>query len=733
MQLISQASDIDDGMEVVKEEIANQVRISAESITPTAAGKIEQLLRLAEYGPANDELRMFDTDEQSPVGRECHSRLLKLEVPDLEPLTPAETPRGSDFQELVLTLAPENRRSEETEGNERSFDEVKRPSEDDLLAQVACKAAQAVEKRLAEEKLEPADITIRAEVPKLDDIKLELPGKANTSREFLHTMVDKHLKHTCQSFDEATEREMRWAPLPRIDLKPLVSESFEPTPLLTECILRPAFTIKGEDLLWRPDQLRVLQFDEEVDEEELEEDPSLENAPVQPSQSSPTKDAEPERKATILKRHQHQSSPPGPKLDTFDFGSLAGFMDTRKAHKRPRLESEAMTKAAHSSDSDRFVPDIVPVPTSPIQSPAIDMNDLSAPQVPDNSSPRGIIVSSRLLKSHRQLMQTLETRPSPALTVIYRDLGSGTDTGDEPDMIFSPTTAAIFTTLQATTQRSLPGQGSSRPAIFDRMLRLSQLYDRLLVLTTLPPSDTAPLDSPNTCSQLSTLTSFCTSLSLPDPSLSSGSIVQPILIPTSSILQSPTPPHNPRHLSPLYQWTYALILKHAFNPFSSFNATATSRLGLTLLPSETTWELFLRKAGLNQYAAQVVLGTLRKPAQEQGDAALPEHEGEENQGEEERKINGLYPWGLKAFVQMSKEERVGMFAEVLGRRAVERVSGVLDQSWGNGGGYGDDGDGDAVMINQDLRLLDNDLETAFDDDGGGGGIATSSEEAMLVD
>lgn len=51
MQVLSEASDTDGGMDLVNEAISNQIRISVESARPTAAGEIEQLLRLAEFGP----------------------------------------------------------------------------------------------------------------------------------------------------------------------------------------------------------------------------------------------------------------------------------------------------------------------------------------------------------------------------------------------------------------------------------------------------------------------------------------------------------------------------------------------------------------------------------------------------------------------------------------------------------------------------------------------------------
>lgn len=77
-----------------------------------------------------------------------------------------------------------------------------------------------------------------------------------------------------------------------------------------------------------------------------------------------------------------------------------------------------------------------------------------------------------------------------------------------------------------------------------------------------------------------------------------------------------------------------------------------------MIHDETLWELFLRQAGLNPVAAQVVLATLKRP-----DA----HDFQAEQS-----------WGLRRLVQMKAEERANMFGEMIGRRAVERLSTVLD-------------------------------------------------------
>lgn len=116
---------------------------------------------------------------------------------------------------------------------------------------------------------------------------------------------------------------------------------------------------------------------------------------------------------------------------------------------------------------------------------------------------------------------------------------------------------------------------------------------------------------------------------------------------------------------------------------------------------------------MNPYAAQLVLGVLKKP-----------EKGQEQ--EQEQQSTTSRPWGLRAFVQMSREERGTLFADWLGKSAVERVSRVLDAEWGDGSGGGCDSDG--AMVDQGEEI---DVEIAVAVSGSGSG--NTSEEAMLID
>lgn len=83
------------------------------------------------------------------------------------------------------------------------------------------------------------------------------------------------------------------------------------------------------------------------------------------------------------------------------------------------------------------------------------------------------------------------------------------------------------------------------------------------------------------------------------------------------------------------------------------------------------WEVFLRQIGINPFAAQVVVASLKDPF----DVQLP---GATNLGTAQT----MPVTGLCAFLLMGEKTRVRYFQTLMGSsRILKRVSGVLDQEW----------------------------------------------------
>lgn len=212
---------------------------------------------------------------------------------------------------------------------------------------------------------------------------------------------------------------------------------------------------------------------------------------------------------------------------------------------------------------------------------------------------------------------------------------------DEADVILSPSTGLILTTLQRIKQRSLPGQ-KAKTAVRDRIERAAVRYERLIVLISgnriedsrgsKSSSEAIMLDERD-CEAFVDFNAFC---------LSTQDDTQVIF--TSGDVQN------------LAKWVVALMIKYG-------HANAQMRL----LQDETLWEIFLRRAGMNAFAAQAILARLKKP---------------ENDVNETHSDGSAMEFGLTAFIRMSPRERGDRFGVLLGGyRVLERVSKVLDAQW----------------------------------------------------
>lgn len=103
----------------------------------------------------------------------------------------------------------------------------------------------------------------------------------------------------------------------------------------------------------------------------------------------------------------------------------------------------------------------------------------------------------------------------------------------------------------------------------------------------------------------------------------------------------------------LTNWVAAFICRHSL---------AVPELLAGLLEVETLWELFLRRAGFNVFAAQVVASQLKQLGEDTVIPARGQH-------------------GLSAFVTMTRAERMRRFGQLVGPRVLERVSKAVDELW----------------------------------------------------
>lgn len=257
------------------------------------------------------------------------------------------------------------------------------------------------------------------------------------------------------------------------------------------------------------------------------------------------------------------------------------------------------------------------------------------------STPLTIFIS---LRAPRHLIRALE-RLLPGLTLMERDYskhntsvwspGSVSRTEVVPplafdaDLTISPSTGVVTTSMIMVRQKPRPQ--SAKNGLQDRIDKISLRYDRLIILVGGgggPDNTLREIGS----SDAAALTDF--------QGFASG-------LPCNTLVY-----YIGGGDDTLSRWVASLVCRYGqFEP----------NIQNGLLEVETLWELWLRRAGFNVYAAQVVAGQLK----------VPKTETDTKRGHH----------GLAAFVTMTRNERMRRFGPMVGPRVLERVSQAVDELW----------------------------------------------------
>lgn len=411
-------------------------------------------------------------------------------------------------------------------------------------------------------------------------------------------------------------------------------------------------------------------------------------------------------------------------------GSLSSFMETRgKPIKREANATIPYFQDNGNRSNDSRINEQMPKPDITTETPIEPENQNYeqvnlAPTIPshhipqcpprDTQEPPLLFLSTSLLKTHRGLVRILESmnHPSPP-TLIYRDYDynkepprTSTSTINkssmhdelqhEADIIISPSTGILLTTSQATTQLYLPGHKPSHPQLDkikgfninsplrERIILLAPRYEQLYIFIChaggptkkqLQPQAqgsgkaTGPTADKRTLASITSLMAFCSSAS-------KYSTLTPLLI-------------TPSASETVAEWILSLASKHSFELPQSIsmkmerstigftpinpnkNGTKKTRLNPACMETETQWELFLRRAGLNPFAAQVLLAVMR----EEGDGPVDENAPPSDHA------GGMKVSALSRFIEMSTEHRRRLLADLVGDRVLKRIDDVVDNDW----------------------------------------------------
>ena len=339
-----------------------------------------------------------------------------------------------------------------------------------------------------------------------------------------------------------------------------------------------------------------------------------------------------------------------------------GHIEIKQEHSHPGRQTPdpIVVSQAPTQQSNEYVeiPATQPEHSGPVAIPLPEYEPLRE---------RRVAILNEDLIRYKSLMAIIDQQDEAMLRSIYRKLDSG------PDIILNPTTCLICTNIQALKQKSLPGsKTATNPAnltMQDRLRSLSTQFERIFILLAMPNSI---YSTPGQMQILTDFTSFCFALSLESPN---GPDIKAIWITigtssksSSSVIQKSASGASVK-LNPMTAWTWHLIHKHsqAVLPTMSF------------IDDTTVWEFFLRDAGINALAAQMMLGLLKRGSDEsavtlQDKIPMSKQSPTSKYGSTAQNQS----WGLRKLVSMSEGEKTDLFAHLVGEKCLSRLTVALN-------------------------------------------------------
>lgn len=554
-------------------------------------------------------------------------------------------------------------------------------------------------------------------------------------KRLLVEVKETHLKDYRWPGAASLELKLRWTPFPKELGQIATEESIDDDGSLHDFLaeLDITDTVDSSNLTWKREGLRVLDDAEDSEEElqpgvfsegktiaalikkrRLEIEESFETSPTSNFGDVAGQGVEPTNRVRAGSddnlRDRRRTDLPGPSEATIGqpllggafsaFSALSNFMDVRggTTKKQKLTDSPFFPSPTSNRNSVNHPPTKPTAPTHPtsIHEPTKETFPPIPIPIPALTPlpPSHTFITSTSTLPQRRILRLIQHH-HPNATFIERDFRPPTTTKphpnkphghghghgappqpptDEADLILSSSTGLLWTTTQAIKQLPLPGQGPAtrRPPIRERIARVCERYERLVVLVSegretgsnLNPQIGSTLHeaavvssiassalNPKDADALTALTAFCTAL---------DAAVSVLYVAGGE--------------DELAWWIAGLMGRYSIGVGVGFGgsvADADSE-ATKLLQDETSWEIFLRRAGMNAYAAQEVLVAL-KPPLDMGDG----------QGGDGGTGGGCGEFGLVAFVRMGAEERIRRFEGLLGgRRVLGRVSARLDVLWG---------------------------------------------------
>ncbi|KAI1461853.1 hypothetical protein F4805DRAFT_475203 [Annulohypoxylon moriforme] len=614
-------------------------------------------------------------DVPLPEPKRVIIRSLKVEAP----LTPLNSlPPSSELEIDISNFAKgvdidhvlDNQQPDQVHGtNDESPDRI---FSDDTLALLEDKAA-SVKRNINQEQLQSVDAVARIEIPAMD-FSIPEPEWQNVSLDAKSQLV--WIEKACRAFnvspwpkDFRAERELQWSPFPskmgHISIKESINDDDSVGHLLNYSDFDRIVT--SADCVWKKPGLAILR---EPDEEEDRLEPSpegdndgnieslvrkrnletidLDSGPSSSTGSDPLTDAVQNTRSVI--------SGSGPLLVGHNDSSATSILlsnhinfHTSKRQKNTKSSffpsfTKQVTRAEKNADPENVaaVEEEAKNPSESDLKPKLGI-PAPCPKYRPTSMPTKII---KALTLERGVFSRLE-KFYPNAEIIERDFDRWntltwnhnsvsrspiiSPLAAEADIIVSPTTGIVVTTLLKAMQRPSPGH-KGVAAIRERIRNVALRYERLIVLVSEGNQidETARDLTQSECAAYADFSGFVAGQETNAQVYYVGG-----------------------GICTLTKWLVSFLTLYA--------SEAAGARDL-LIQEETLWELFLRRAGINAYAAQAILGQLKAPDD------IEEEETEK--------------YGLPAFIRMTPAERVESFRGVMGgEKVLRRVNEILKMQW----------------------------------------------------
>ncbi|KAI4672627.1 uncharacterized protein J4E78_001128 [Alternaria triticimaculans] len=694
---------------------------TAESVTIEAQALQEQILAadvLFRTNSNSSDSMLFDLAHPSqfnPDFEPTSSPILKRRAEDLKvegPLTPSmcsSSPmkrlKSVSFADESLLYKPWGEDDEGGAGSDQFFHEIE-------------EQAERANEKIENERLSGADTIARVDIPYMD-FSLPMAPWIEYSRrkggdhrpddtelqaqmQFLLRIKREDLRFA-KSWHGLSipERELKWGFLTTkvstLSLEEKLHGESEVAKIVTELTTGDVATSSAQ--VWKREGLRILDEDEDeedLDPEEYDERNDMEalirkrklemeeevvekhrrrtssqpiarpqiRSSTEMQESHHFREREPtedQSAKTRSKRLGHASQKPqAAKQATGDlmFGGFSAttalnkFMQTR-GKPVDRVESST-AKVSDSRDRNQTMTHTLPVrsrgsssdqPVHLAQQAQTTNKPLpQLPTVPSNLAPCSFVISSTFLQQ-RGMLKMIESI-YPSAEMVYRDYTLPHSAAKEAEIILSPSTGLIFTTLQQIKQRALPGQPDKSP-VKERMLKLQLRYERLIVLVSeglsreMEELGSSRPDDPRDTEALKAFDMFASKLE--------GEVLVRYVRGGEQALA---------------RFTVVEMANYGL-PYGSADIG-----DIKPVAQETSWEVFLRRVGLNPFAAQVIMAWLRKPLHMPIAPSSTHH------------AKTVSAFGLARFFLMSEEERIHSFQALMGGyRVLMRASELIDQRW----------------------------------------------------